>query len=84
MSSCGDTWDHCPTGASIHEDDIKNYLTQKKKKKKWDWWRPLNDVAKTEYKKAVMTKKSQDEKANLETLQKVLRRLRRKKRTPQS
>ena len=51
------TWDHYPIYATIQEDDVNKYPIQRKNKKKWAGWRPLNDDAKIEQKKTVITKK---------------------------
>ena len=49
-----DTWNHYPIYVSIHEDDAHNYFLQKKNT--WAGWRPVDDEAKSEFKKIMMSK----------------------------
>ena len=84
-SSCGVHGDHNLIYATIREDDAQHYHIQQKRKKRWTGWRPVDDEAKIEYKKTVMTKKEQSKKKTKRQYKRAMRRHTKEvSRTPQN
>ena len=56
--------------AVIQEDEVSNYFTARRRKKKWTGWRPKDDEAKIEFQKAVMRREDEKQEENLGTIEK--------------